>query len=208
MSNVYQNMILLLFTSIIIIVTWYIDKELSALHANIKIIQNMLKVTLSNQNIMISEQSVNECCVRGDTGIYNKFNECNQAMQTIIEEEIESITNELAPEGITNELAPEGITNELAPEGITNELAPELSDECITNELAHDGIITNELAPELSDECVTNELAHEGIITNELVPELPDECITMVTAETIPPLGVQQKKKRQYRKKAGVEITV
>ena len=49
MSSSYQNIIALVFASIVVLSMWYFDKETKNLHANIKIIQNMLKVVISNQ---------------------------------------------------------------------------------------------------------------------------------------------------------------
>ena len=50
MSSTYQSLIVLLISSMVVITMWYADREVKALHANIKIIQNMLKVVISNQN--------------------------------------------------------------------------------------------------------------------------------------------------------------
>ena len=49
MSSSYQNIIALVFASIVVLSMWYFDKETKNIHANIKIIQNMLKVVISNQ---------------------------------------------------------------------------------------------------------------------------------------------------------------
>ena len=48
-SSTYQSVVVVIIASLIITVFWYVDKEMKALHANIKIIQNMLKVVIANQ---------------------------------------------------------------------------------------------------------------------------------------------------------------
>lgn len=50
MSSTYQSLIVLLIASMVVVAMWYADREVKTLHANIKIIQNMLKIVLSNQN--------------------------------------------------------------------------------------------------------------------------------------------------------------
>lgn len=58
MSSKYQSMVILMAASFFVVVIWYIDKELKSVHANIKIIQNMLKTVIANQNNQMLYQPV------------------------------------------------------------------------------------------------------------------------------------------------------
>ena len=57
MQSTYQNIVTLLISSLFIVGLWYIDKEMKNMQANIKIVQNMLKMVLSNQNTMLHNNS-------------------------------------------------------------------------------------------------------------------------------------------------------
>ena len=57
MSSSYQNIVALVFASIVVLSMWYFDKETKNIHANIKIIQNMLKVVISNQQQHLNLQN-------------------------------------------------------------------------------------------------------------------------------------------------------
>ena len=52
-----QSIIVLLVASFFVVAVWYLDREVKNIHTNIKIIQNMLKTVIANQNNSIYQDT-------------------------------------------------------------------------------------------------------------------------------------------------------
>ena len=198
-----QNIVIILFASLFVVGLWYTDKEIKNIQANIKIIQNMLKIVLSNQNSLLKEHNS-----------YNSYNQTHDyipysntvvqpesitPLQTIIEENEEKKiyyeSTELSNELIESANESTELSNE-QPTELSNEQSTELSNEQPTESI-------NEL-PELTEPIESAnepiELSNEPIELSNELPELTEPVESANDISEVP------RKKRQYRKKAAITV--
>ena len=194
MSTTYQSMVVLCVASFFVVVIWYIDKELKSVHTNIKIIQNMLKTIISNQNFL------NEQPYKNDNYIPYEENTLENNNKDEYKSGIENV-QELIPNKVIKNtvIEHEGIENEdIENEGIEHE---GIENEGIEHEDIENTVIEHE---GIENEGIENEGIEHEDIENTVIEH--EDIENTVIEENIP--IVKEKKKRTYRKKAQPGITV
>ena len=179
-----QNIIILLFASLFVVGLWYTDKEIKNVHANIKIIQNMLKIVLSNQNSLLKDH---------DNSL-NGFNQINDYIPYSSETPIED-TTELHTIVEENE-------NELSPANYITESVEthEKTDEVVNIKSINDPEKLSE--EEEIEQCDKTEDIDNNIENTSKEEPMPIESELQNEVSQSP----VQKKKRQYRKKASITV--
>ena len=136
MSTTYQSMIVLCIASFFVVIVWYIDKEIKGLFTNIKIIQNMLKTVITNQNITPTHSYIPFFDKKNDNG--------SESLEVQTSENTEGV---VSSEEILEEVPTEEILKEVPSEEILEEVPTEEMEEKIlrkTIETENTEVLLNE----------------------------------------------------------------
>lgn len=193
-----QNIIIILFASLFVVGLWYTDKEIKNIQANIKIIQNMLKVVLSNQNSLLKEHN--------PIDTYNQMNDYIPYPTETVIQPPESVM-QLHSIAEIDENDDKNILTDVC-DGDNKQIFESINSHEIITEVTNESILNNE-SVSIDEQLVTND--ELPVFTDDPEPEPETIDVTETTdkqtmSDSVVPSDTAPKKKRQYRKKVNITV--